>query len=317
MRETLDRRRASDLLAGARSLFELFRAAFADFQHDKCTHLAAGVAYYVLLSIFPLFIFAVSMLGVVLQDDSRREEFIDDLISALPLEAVEQAEGGEAPQGAGSMTELERNLRDAVDGVQGFSFVGLLGLAGTLWAASGMFAAIRNALDLAWDVEEPGRGFVKKKLVDFAMIGGIGLLFVSSIALTTLVAVVRNVADFPAELAVLWQLAGTAISLALTFAAVMVLFRFVPDTNEPTLRTIWPGALVGALGFEALKFGFSIYVENFGNYNEVYGTIGTVVVFLFWAWLLTVIVLFGAELSAEYGRRKRGLPSRALHAVTG
>lgn len=292
----------------------MLRTTLTSFQRHNSSALAAGVAYYTLLSLFPLLIFAVSVLGIVMQDDARRREFTDDIISALPFEAVESDAGAGAE---GATTELERNVRDAVDGVNGFSAVGLLGLAGTVWAASGLFATIRRALDIAWGVEEASRGIVHNKLVDVAMIAGIGLLLLASFALTTLVAIVRNVAGLPPELAALWQIAGTAITFGLTFAALMVMFRFVPDTDHPAWSTIWPGAIVGAVGFEALKFGFAIYVENFGRYNEVYGTLSAVVVFLFWAWLLAVIVLLGAELSAACGRSRHNAPERGAPAATG
>ncbi len=285
-----------------RPLFSLFRAAAIDFQRHKCTLLAAGVAYYVLLSLFPLAIFAVSLLGIAFQDDERRMDFIDDIIEALPLESIEEAEGAD---GAPAETRLERNLRDAMNSVSGFSVVGLVGLVGALWAASGMFGAMRNALDQAWGVKEPKRNFMRAKLVDFTMIGAIGVLFIASIAVTALLSVARNVAGLgvlTSELSIVFQVAGLAASVGLTFTALAILFRFVPDSREPEWNNVWPGALVGALGFEGLKFGFSIYLENFGNYNEVYGTLGTVVVFLFWSWVVGAIVLFAAELSAEYGR---------------
>ncbi len=141
-------------------------------------------------------------------------------------------------------------------------------------------------------------------------------LLLVSIALTTVLSIARNVSDFgflTSQLAVLWQLAGISISMAFTFAALMVLYRFVPDSSEPIWRTVWPGAAFAAASQEVLKFGFSLYVVNLGDYNQVYGTLGTVVLFLFWSWLAAVIVLFGAELNAEYGRmrRERGRRLRA------
>lgn len=288
-------------------LLALLRATFAEFRRDKCTQLAAGVAYYVLLSLFPLVIFGVSVLGVVLRDDERRQDFIDSVIEALPLNTIEEAQDGVPPQ-SGVQTELERNLRDAMDSVRGFGLLGAVSLLATLWAATGMFGAIRNALDRAWNVAEPKRNFLAGKLVDLMMAGGIGLLLSVSIALTTSISIARSAANygpFPSDLSVVWQTAGIATSLAVTFAALMALYRLVPDSDEPRWSTVWPGAALGAAGWEALKYGFSLYVENFGSYNQVYGTLGTVVVFLFWSWLVASITLFGAELSAEYGRRRR------------
>ena len=284
------------------ALLYLAQATVAGFRRHKCTHLAAGVAYYIVLSIFPLAIFGVSVLGVVLRSDERRQAFIDDVVAALPLQAINGHQAGGTPVGV--QTELERDLRGAINGVRGFSVVGLFGLAGTLWAAGGMFAATRNALDLAWNVTEPKRNFLTGKLVDLMMIGGIGLLLLASIVLTAAISIARNASlrPFPSGLPVFWHAAGIVVSVVLSFVALLALYRFVPDSDEPRVSTVWPGAALGAVAFEALKYGFSVFVENFGNYNEVYGTLAAVVVFLFWSWIVASIVLVGAELSAAYGR---------------
>ena len=285
----------------AREALGLGKATILNFLSDKCTHLAAGVAYYVLLSLFPLVIFVVSILGIVLTDDARRARFIDDVIAALPLEAVE---AGQTADGAPAQTQLEKNLRDAMNGVQGFSFIGVLGLVATLWAASGMFGAIRTALDLAWRVDEPNRAYLRRKLVDFAMLGGLGVFFACTLLATAALSILQasDVLPFAGELP--WQLAGHAISRGLALFAFMVLYWLVPDTTASRTRTIWPGALLATVLLWALNNGFGVYVRNLGNYNDVYGTLGAVVVFLFWAYLAAAIILLGAELAAEYGRRR-------------
>ena len=293
----------------------LLFVALRDFMRNRCTHIAAGIAYYFLLSIFPLAIVAVSVIGMLLTQ-GQRQDFIDGVIAQLPLKAI-----GIAGQDPGTVTELERNLRNAMEEVQGLTPLTFIALAGTLWASSGVFGSLRSGLDVAWNVQERRRNFIKGKLVDLAMMAVLGVLFAASLMLTAMVSIARNAADFgplTAELAGVWQVTGTAISTSLTFIGLVLLYRYVPDTDQSRLRTVWPGALLAAIGIEALKFGLSVYVENFGSYNQVYGTLGAVVIFLFWAWLSAVIILFGAEVTAEYSRRhashrKASAPLLAVH----
>ena len=93
------------------------------------------------------------------------------------------------------------------------------------------------------------------------------------------------------------------MELSLAFVAFIVVYWLVPDTPASRPRVVWPGALLATVLLWALNNGFGFYVRNFGNYNEVYGTLGAVVVFLFWTYLAAVIILLSSELAAEYGRR--------------
>ena len=136
------------------------------------------------------------------------------------------------------------------------------------------------------------------------MIGGLGVLFASTLVATAVLAVLQSAFDvlpFRGELA--WQLAGHGISLSLAFVASIVLYWLVPDTPASRPRVVWPGALLATVLLWALNNGFGFYVQNFGNYSEVYGTLGAVVIFLFWTYLAAVIILLGSELAPEYGRR--------------
>ena len=125
----------------------------------------------------------------------------------------------------------------------------------------------------------------------------LGLTIVSGLARS-------GVSHLPAPLEGLTPVAAAAASAlvflgsaALLFATFVFLYRLVPAA--PThLGGVWPGALAAALGFEALQFGFSIYVSHFGHYNEVYGSLGAVVAFMLFVYLASMVFLFGAEVAA-------------------
>ena len=100
------------------------------------------------------------------------------------------------------------------------------------------------------------------------------------------------------ELTPLWELGAIVIPGLISFLAFLFLYWLLPN-RALRPRYLWPGALVAAVGFEAVKLGFTLYLANFGNYDIVYGSLGGVIALLFWVYLSANIMLFGAEVAAE------------------
>lgn len=275
----------------------LARRSVEEFFEDDCTQMAAAISYYVLFSLFPLLIFLVGVMGLFLQNSDLQQEIIDGVLDLLP----QQGDTGTS------------DVTDAVQDVAGVgsAAVGVFGLIGMAWSGSNMFGVIRRSINTAYDLEQQ-RPFVQQKLLDLAMVIGLGAFFLVSIAATTFL---RTVRTFSSDLAVLgdaaeraglaWDAASFFIPLGMSFIAFSVMYWIVPATTVK-LREVWPGALVAALFFEVSKFGFTIYLANFSSYGAVYGSLGAVVAFLFWIYITAVILLFGAEVASEYPRVLRG-----------
>lgn len=271
----------------------LFRRAIQEFLDDNCTQMAAAVSFYVLFSLFPLLIFVVAVLGLVLQDSDFQDKVIDAVLDFIPL----------------SETEGRDQVSEAVRGISGVSSgaLGVFGLLGMAWSGSNMFGAIRRAINTAYDLEQH-RPFVQQKLLDLAMVLGLGAFFLASVSATTFLRAVRQ---FSSDIPVLgdaadraglaWDAASYLIPFGLSLVAFTVLYWVVPATKV-RLRDVWPGALTGALLFEIAKVGFAFYLENFSNYDIVYGSLGAVAAFLFWVYLSAMVLLFGAEVASEYPR---------------
>ncbi len=280
-----------------KTLILLARRSVEEFFEDDCTQMAAAISYYVLFSLFPLLIFLVGVMGLFLQNSELQQEIIDGVLDLLPEQGDE---------GTGDITDAVRD----VAGV-GSATVGVFGLIGMAWSGSNMFGVLRRSINTAYDLEQQ-RPFVQQKLLDLAMVMGLGAFFLASLAATTFL---RTVRAFSSDLAVLgdiaesaglaWDTASFLIPLGLSFVAFSVLYWIVPATTVK-LREVWPGALVAALSFEVGKFGFAIYLANFSSYGAVYGSLGAVVAFLFWVYISAVILLFGAEVASEYPRVLRG-----------
>jgi membrane protein len=281
----------------------LMRRTLDEFRDDYCTQLAAGISYYVLFSIFPLTILAVSISGLILTNDSIRDDVVEELFDVLPLS---QDEGRE---------DLER----AVDSVAtGLSAIGLISIFGLLWAASGMMGAVRHALDEAWDLHYR-RPFLRAKMIDLLMVTAVGLLVGLSIASTIFLQVARRVSDGVSDFLgplgagadVSIEIVAVLVPLTVSFAAFGFIYKVLPSVRT-RWREIWPGALLAALLFEVIKNGFAFYLRNFGNYDAVYGSLGAVLAFLFFVYVSSNILLLGAEMASEWPRVMHGHYDKGL-----
>ena len=192
------------------------------------------------------------------------------------------------------------------------SAIGLLGIIVLLWSASGVMGALRHALNEAWDVKYR-RPYLRAKFIDLAMIFGAGILIFLSISTTMFLQVARRVSDNLSEslgllgtgVSIGTELLVIVIPLLFSFATFLFIFKLVPDVRT-RFRYIWPGALLAAVMFEIVKNGFAIYLSFFGDYCAVYGSLGTVVAFLFFIYISASITLLGAEMAAEWPRVMHG-----------
>ncbi|MGH3622217.1 MAG: YihY/virulence factor BrkB family protein [Sciscionella sp.] len=275
-----------------RRLLMLARRSAREFRDDHCLQLAGSLAFHVLLSIFPLLIVVVSVFGLLSDDQTARQAVVGTVTTYIPL----------TDSGRQSLLELMAELQGSS------SALGLLGLVGVVISAGGMMGAVRRALTLAWDATEH-RPFLRGKAVDLLLVLGAGALLSASFALTVAVRIsARNDYSGPGWLSFLGPLAGAAgwlVGFLLPFLLAFVLFSFLYSV-VPAVPTrfvdVWPGALVGAALFQALKEIFAVYLAHFAHYNAVYGSLGAVAAFIFFVYLSANTLLLGAEIASEYPR---------------
>jgi len=262
---------------------ELGRRALGRYFGRSGPRLSAAVAYYVLLSLFPLVLVLVSVAGVVLTDPSTRQDFVDALTEALPLTEA----------GADSLDSVVRG----VSGNAGT--VGLVSILGLIWTASGMMAALRGGLDDLMGGSAPGRPYLQGKLIDLLMLLAAGVLLTASAAFTIADSVAQSQVVDPLGLpGIGLQVARVVVPVGLAFAVLVILLRWVPSRG-PRLRDLWPAALGAALALWALTLGFAFFVDNFGNYNVVYGSLAAVIVFLIYIYAAANLVFLAAAFAAD------------------
>lgn len=268
----------------ARSL----RAAITSFGPDSGPQFAAAIAFHVLLALFPFALLLVTVAGFVLQDDERRAEVVAEIVERVPLVAD-----------AGVQLDAALAAPSTPLGV-----LGLVGVVTLLWSASGMMAALRIGLNAAWKVEHR-HSFVRGKLIDVALVLAVDLLVLVAIGLTLLRPLVSGLVEEASlvDAALSSWLAGAVLGLILplaaTFGALAAIYRLVP-ASLPRLADVVVGAALAALALRVLEAGFAVYVARFADYDVVYGSLATVVAFLFFVYLSACVVLFGGQVAAAW-----------------
>lgn len=265
----------------------VLRRVWHEIGDDRVFALAAGVAYYTLLALFPAIGVFVSLYGLI-ADVSTVQRNLEDLAFILPPSGLEIIGG-----------QLERIASQPPQRL-GFAFFG--GLAISLWSANAGVKAMFDALNVAYD-EEERRGFVR--------LNAVSLLFtVCAIAFAALALSVVVAAPIALKYVGLGSEAGTLIWVlrwptlyVVTIAALTLVYRYGPGGRREHWLN-WGGFIAATIWLGGSML-FSWYVARFGTYGATYGSLGAVIGFLTWVWLSTVIFLIGAELNAEIEREAR------------
>ena len=192
----------------------------------------------------------------------------------------------------------------------------------TIWAGSWVFAVIERALNRIWGATS--RTFWHGRALTVGMIGIVGILLALSVLLTSVVVGLREIAGrlSPRQLAhypvlisvgsVFWGGVFAIASFLVTATLFIVVYRFMPKA-EVTFRDTLPGAIIGGLLWEAAKYLFA-WTVNYFHYDQIYGSVGAVVAVLTWSYVSSLILLFGAQLTAVFHREHPHYPT-PVHLV--
>lgn len=253
---------------------------FQKYQEDRCSLLAAAIAYRALFSIIPITALLVAGASQVLRIAEIRRQIVDYVIERLPI-------------GRGLVIDSLQSIRDSSEPL---TFFGVLLL---VWAAMGMLSTVRETLNIAWGVRP--RTFLGQRLTEIAGVLGLGVLVVLSLSGTAALHTIRNrgvlwFGDPDPQHSWILEPATAVLTAGVTFLAFLFIYRYVPHVRHG-FRDVVPGSLLGTALFETSKHGFAFYVSTF-SHHEVYGALGTVMLFLLWVYVSATILLAGAELNA-------------------
>lgn len=268
----------------------LVKDTFKQWSADKASRLAAALSFYTMLSIAPLLVIAVSIVGFVFGSDQAQQKLIG------------QISGLVGPQAADAIRGMLQNA--AQPDVR--SWAGIVGIGTLIWGASNVFNQLHEAMNTIWNVElKPGLGFmatIRQRLLSFSLVAVIGFLLLVSLILSAILSAIgAYFANLLPGSEFLWQIVNFAVSLGVITLLFALMYRVIPDVHI-AWRDVWLGAFVTALLFVIGKqlLGYYLGRQSFGS---TYGAAGSLVVLLVWVYYSAQIFFFGAEFTQVYATR--------------
>ncbi|MFW3614026.1 YihY/virulence factor BrkB family protein [Billgrantia antri] len=262
---------------------DILKRTKVEMARDHVSIVAAGIAFYGLLAIVPAIVATIALWAILFNPQQITQQ-ISSISHLLPEEAAtiirQQAERASRNSGAG------------------MSLAAAGGVLLAIYSASRGVNGFMEGLNIVYD-EKENRGVLKKTLLKlFLTIGAIFMILVTFGVIAAIPAI-ADLIGLSAFASFLVNLARWPLLMIVVMLAIAILYRYGPDRDRPRWQWTSIGSLIAVMLWLLGSIAFSIYVRNFGNYNEIYGSMGAVIILLMWLWLSAYIVLLGAELNSE------------------
>ena len=279
-------------------MWSLIREAFSRFFAANAPRLGAALAYYTVLSLAPLLVVVVGIVGIVFGRAAAEGQIVAQLQDLV------------GQKGAQAVQSLMQNAFKPAAGVTAT----LVGIVALLFGASGAFVELRSSLNTLWSAQaREGNGvktMVKERFFSFAMVVGIGFLLLVSLAVSAALAAagtfVGNRLPVPAPLL---EFANMVVSFAVTTVLFSLIYKVVPDVRI-AWRDVWLGGAITALLFSAGKLLIGLYLGK-ASIGSAYGAAGSVVIILVWVYYSAQVFFLGAEFTRLFAERYGSLSPAA------
>lgn len=277
-------------LSKAKMAWAALRDGFAQIGDTNLALVSAGVGFFGMLSLFPAIAALIALMSlisdpavVIAQLEQMRGLLPEDVYDIFRIQIV----------------SLVTTSTDTL------GWAGAISIAAALWSARAGVAAMMTGLNAVHG--EKNRATASHYLR--ALLLALGLVGVGVVALITLVVAPIFLAFFPLGpvAGIIAEAVRWAIAVAVLLAGVSMLYRYGPNREKPHRRSIRPGAFFAVFAWAGLSVLFSYYVANFGNYNQIYGSIGAVIAMLVWLWISSFLILLGAVLNAQVEKHVYGV----------
>ncbi len=271
-----------------KSLIDVFKKLYKRFSEDEITALSAQLTYYLILSFFPFLIFLITLITYT---PLVTEDSLFALSDLLPLETYYL-------------------VMDVVLGVvytRSFTLLSF-GMIASLWASSNGVAAVIRGINRAYD-QKDNRSFIKVRVL--ALLFTFGLIIVIITALILLVlgriwaTTLFSYLGVSEYLISIWQWVRYGISLFVMWFIFTALYYYAPN-RKIAFKEVIPGSTFAIIGWISISFLFAYYIDQFGNFSYMYGSIGGIFLLLIWLYISSIILLTGAEINAILLDEKEG-----------
>ena len=266
-----------------------------DFMSVNGHYLAAAIAFYSFLSIFPLTIALITLWRFVVGAEGFEDRLITGIVNQIPV--LGETDGPSFVEGFIQNVSNQPAVTSSLTGL------------GLFVAGMGVFGSIRKSVNIIWGIYRP-RPFLTERLIDFIMMTVASSLIFLSVLLSTIFSFIGEIAFLlTSEVAPFNQwvviIAGLAIPAVITYVVFSVVYWWLPNTNVRFVEILGV-ALLATIAFELTKFIFILFLRNSGGLlTSIYGSISTVMMFFFFVYIESIILLAGAMLSAKWSNHLR------------
>jgi membrane protein len=286
------------------TLWHVTLRAGQNWWKDNCLRLAASLAYYTALSLAPLILLIVGVVGLVLD----RQQVATQLTTQL--------EGLMGPAGRELVTSIL-----AATSPQGSTVATIVGLITLFIGATAVFGELQSTMNLIWEVQPAPTGgvwagiwaWLRSRIFSLAIVFALAFLLLVSLVISAALASAAALLQGP-EQAVLSRVLEIAVSLLVLTLVFALLYKYVPDA-EISWRDVWPGGLITAVLFTIGKTAIGFYLGR-ASVGSAYGAAGSMVVLLVWVYYSALIMFFGAEFTHAWATRHGGVTPQP-HAIPG
>ena len=289
----LELRRAQEHGRGRRSIhplqipwrgwYDILWRTYREMNSDRVLSVAGGVAFFILLAIFPAITALVSAYGLFFNGSTiaNNLSLLNDVVPENVLSIVHEQAVRIASNSGGALS------------------IGLVaGMLASLWSAMGGVKAMIDALNVIYEQKE-GRNLIKLNLLALLFTLAGFAAFLLAMAAIIVLPLILSPIGLGGLTETLTRLARWPVLLVVLLIGLAVLYRYGPDRRAARWQWVTIGSVFAAITWIVASFLFSWYLTSFANYNATYGSLGAVVGLMIWLWFSTIVVLLGAELNAE------------------
>jgi membrane protein len=254
-----------------------------NFSDDYLDVVSAGVAFYFFLSLFPLFATMIAIYGLV-YDPPQVQMHMGQLTTALPQQAHDL------------ITDALKNLTGESSGTLGWTLV--LSILLSLWTANQGMKALFDGINIAYN-EKITRGFIKNNAISLLLtLGGMVIAAIAAAFVIGFPAFIDSL-GLPNNIQTIIALARWPILFGIIMLSISVVYKFGPDRTRPKFKWVSWGAFIATSMWLAGSLLFSLYVNNFGDFDATYGSVAAVIILMLWFQLTSLSILIGAEVNSE------------------
>jgi membrane protein len=266
-----------------RGWYDILWRTYREMNSDRILSIAGGVAFFILLAIFPAITALVSAYGLFFNGSTIADNvsLLNDVVPDNVLSIVHEQAARIASNSGGTLS-------------MGF----VAGILVSLWSAMGGAKAMIDALNVIYEQKE-SRSVIRLNLVALVFTLAGFAAFLLAIAAIVVLPLVLSPIGLGSLTETLTRMARWPVLLVALLIGLSVLYRYGPDRRAARWQWVTVGSVFAAVTWIVASFLFSWYLTSFANYNATYGSLGAAVGLMIWLWFSTIVVLLGAELNAE------------------